>query len=631
MISPGDVEPNPNRVNTSAYLTAKIWFQQALSTSLRVIPTTILIGLAASGGTLALRAVGGLQLLELRAYDGLLSLRPAEQQDRRVVVIGIGEDDLNWLNAPTLTDEVMANLLTQIKAKQPRLIGLDFYRNVPVEPGNAKLLDVFRTTPNLIGIEKVIADTQDAQQSSLPGNKVLAELDQLAASDIAVDYDGRVRRALLFPAASGDRLLEGLGFRLALEYLAAEGISPDDVNADMLSLGGELFPPLQSSAGGYRSVNNGGYQILLNARKASTAAEIVSLRSVLTDSLPAELMRDRIVLIGSTALSGADIFYTAHHHRDQRDTPITFGVELHAQLASQVISRVLDDRPALRPLPDWAEALLVLGVTCLCLKLRRDQSPEWHGAVKLAIASVGIIGMSYGLLVVQGLWLPVIPILLSAWVGNILSVFYRTVQLKSLSENDQLTRLANRRTFDEALQREWFRAQRAREPLGLIMCDVDYFKRFNDTYGHLEGDDCLRDVAAAIRMMRRPADLAARYGGEEFVVLLPKADLDTTMVVAESIRQRVLAIMRPHEASEVSEFVTLSLGVSSLIPSMDIPTASLISEADQALYLSKEGGRNRVSCYGAGRLEGSPDEDASELSEALKEEGLDLGSEPVSA
>ena len=630
MISPSDFEPNPNRGVVSTYLTAKVWLRESLSTALRVIPTAILLGLAASGGTLALRALGGLQLLELRAYDSLLSLRPAEQQDRRVVVVGIGEDDLNWLNAPTLSDKVMANLLNQIKANQPRLIGLDFYRNVPVEPGNAELLELFRTTPNLIGIEKVIADTQDAQQSSLPGNEILAELDQLAASDIAVDSDGRVRRALLFPAASGPRLLEGLGFRLALDYLALEGIYPDDVNAGILSLGGEVFPPLESSAGGYRRMNSGGYQVLLNARKASTAAEIVSLRSVLTDSLPAELMRDRIVLIGSTALSGADIFYTAHHHRDQRDTPITFGVELHAQLASQVISRVLDDRPALRPLPDWAEALLVLGVTCLCLKLRRDQSPEWQGALKLAIASVGIVGASYGLLVMQGLWLPVVPILLSAWVANILSVFYRTVQLKSLSENDQLTRLANRRTFDEALQREWFRAQRAREPLGLIMCDVDYFKRFNDTYGHLEGDDCLRDVAAAIRVMRRPSDLAARYGGEEFVVLLPKADKETAMVVAESIRQRVLGIRRPHEASEVSEFVTLSLGVSSLMPSMDIPIASLISEADQALYLSKEGGRNCVSCYGMDSPEPLLDGDDSEQSDELKEEE-GQGSEPVSA
>jgi diguanylate cyclase (GGDEF)-like protein len=168
-------------------------------------------------------------------------------------------------------------------------------------------------------------------------------------------------------------------------------------------------------------------------------------------------------------------------------------------------------------------------------------------------------------------------------------------KLGQLVNLDGLTQIANRRCFDEYLEQEWQRLSREQMPLSLIMCDIDFFKNYNDTYGHIVGDDCLRRVALLIKQsVRRPADLAARYGGEEFVVVLPNTDIEGAMQIAEGIRRGLLDLEIPHEDSAVSEFVTLSMGVTSLVPKTDSNPSVLLTAADYALYRAKELGRNQT-------------------------------------
>jgi diguanylate cyclase (GGDEF)-like protein len=167
-------------------------------------------------------------------------------------------------------------------------------------------------------------------------------------------------------------------------------------------------------------------------------------------------------------------------------------------------------------------------------------------------------------------------------------------ELTRLSAVDGLTGIANRRQFDEALMREWRRCLRDREPLSLLMCDVDFFKQYNDSYGHQAGDECLRMIAETLRSkLRRPADIVARYGGEEFAAILPDTGLEGAMLVAEAMRAGVQSLGQLHEGS-MTGVVTVSLGVACLVPQQLDGMPGLLGAADWALYEAKRKGRNSV-------------------------------------
>ncbi|MBM4253769.1 MAG: diguanylate cyclase [Deltaproteobacteria bacterium] len=170
--------------------------------------------------------------------------------------------------------------------------------------------------------------------------------------------------------------------------------------------------------------------------------------------------------------------------------------------------------------------------------------------------------------------------------------------LTRLSLIDGLTGVANRRNFDRVLDKEWRRASRSKHEISLLMIDIDYFKAYNDLYGHQSGDECLRQVADILRdALRRPGDMLCRYGGEEFGVILPETGLEGANKVGENLRQTVNDAKISHRGSKVGEFVTLSVGVASLMPTGTINFKQLIENADKALYQAKAAGRNRVTPF----------------------------------
>lgn len=174
-------------------------------------------------------------------------------------------------------------------------------------------------------------------------------------------------------------------------------------------------------------------------------------------------------------------------------------------------------------------------------------------------------------------------------------------QLDQIARVDALTKVANRRQFDQHIEAEWRRMRRSQAPISVILCDIDFFKRYNDRYGHPAGDDCLRQVAAALTQeVKRPGDLLARYGGEEFVVVLPNTQVEGALHVAETLRQQVLHLAVPHETSPIHSVVTLSLGVATDIPSPPETVQGLIQQADAALYQAKNQGRNRTVVWQGG-------------------------------
>ncbi len=190
---------------------------------------------------------------------------------------------------------------------------------------------------------------------------------------------------------------------------------------------------------------------------------------------------------------------------------------------------------------------------------------------------------------------PIQPAIVRLRVRNHMELKQYRDFLEDLSLADGLTAIGNRRRFDETLLTEWRRARRARSALGLVLLDVDFFKLFNDRYGHAMGDDCLRQVAATIAMLvRRPGDLCARYGGEEFAVILPQTDLSGVLTMGDRIRLSVKALEIPHADSNVEPVVTVSVGAASLRPTGDATPEDLVRLADKRLYDAKLAGRNCV-------------------------------------
>lgn len=168
-------------------------------------------------------------------------------------------------------------------------------------------------------------------------------------------------------------------------------------------------------------------------------------------------------------------------------------------------------------------------------------------------------------------------------------------ELEKLSRTDSLTQVANRRYFQEILLTEWGRAARQQHPLSLLLCDVDFFKQYNDFYGHLGGDRCLKEISQILRQSAlRPADLVARYGGEEFAMILPETNAQGAYRIAQRVHMHLSNAALPHAGSKISDFLTLSIGGACTIPTLSLEPETLVDAADKALYLAKARGRNQI-------------------------------------
>ncbi len=313
-------------------------------------------------------AAGVFQMLEWATLDQFFHQRPAEPIDRRIVLVTIGESDISKVGQWPMPDRVMAQLLRNVRAQQPRAIGMDIYRDLPVEPGHKELVQVFQSTPNLIGIEKV------------GGNRIapppaLSKSDRVAASDLVLDADGKVRRALILIGAEGGQFREGLGAKLALAYLEKEGVSLRSIDdkKKIYGLGRAVFVPLTGNEGGYVAGDTGGYQILLNYRGGLDKFPSISMTDVLENRIPPDLMRNRAVLIGSTAESLKDVFQTPYSSTLFRSPALTPGAVIHANITSQILSAALQGRPMLRTPTKTLNWLWILAWSFIgasgCLKL----------------------------------------------------------------------------------------------------------------------------------------------------------------------------------------------------------------------------------------------------------------------
>ncbi|MCU0566842.1 MAG: CHASE2 domain-containing protein [Oculatellaceae cyanobacterium Prado106] len=357
---------------------------------------------------LGLRSLGVFQSLELRAFDQLLQLRPAEPPDPRLLLITITEQDVQQQNAAerrgaSISDRTLAQLLEKLRPHQPRVVGLDIYRDAPLDP-TTNLTAQLQQMPQFVAVCEVGEGGGTRPLAGIPG-------DRIGFSDLPIDPDGVVRRQILGMASAPGacETQTSFSFRLAQLYLAQQNIHPDRDETGTVKLGDRPFPQLLPHSGGYHQLDALGYQIMLNYRTSGSPAEQVTLGEVLDgthDAQLADLVRDRIIIIGTVAPSFKDYFFTPFSQANTlRKMP---GVILQAQMTSQLLSAVLDHRPLLGDVPTWGLMIWVggwgaAGGTVVLLR----QSRRAIGLAGVALL-VGLGCASY-LALWAGVWLPLVP------------------------------------------------------------------------------------------------------------------------------------------------------------------------------------------------------------------------------
>ena len=361
------------------------------------------------GSVMLLRLTGLLQPWEWAAFDQFFRSRPLEPADQRIVIVGINESDIQKSGRWPIPDATLATLLQTIQSYQPRVIGLDLYRDLAVEPGHANLLKVYRSQPNLIGIHKL----EDTTSQGVPAPPVLDQQNQIGFNNLVFDQDGTVRRGLLYWTAN-QQVYKSFALILALKYLQPQGITEQEAasNPNYLQLGKAVFRQFQSNDGSYIRADKGGYQFLANWRGPANHFARVSMTDVLQRRVNPELMRDRIVLIGSTAVSLKDYFPIAYSRGLFGSLQPISGVELQANLASQLISSALEDRTLIKVWPDAAEWLWVWAWAWLGAWLSWRMKTLLIASLAIALAGSGLVGLAY-LVFLSGWWIPVIPALLA--------------------------------------------------------------------------------------------------------------------------------------------------------------------------------------------------------------------------
>lgn len=380
------------------------------------------IGLAAATVTalvLGVRQFGWLEPLELVAYDRMVQLRPALPPDPRLLVVEITEADLQALQRPTPSDRDVARVIANLQQHQPRVIGLDLYRELPQEPGQAELQQQL-TQPNLIAIMLLGEDGS----IKIPGPEVVPS-DRLGFNDLPIDPDNTIRRNLIL-ASTGSEHFQSFGMRVALKYLAVEGITPatSDSKTRYLQIGEVMLPYLRPNSGGYQHADTAGYQLLLDFRAAENVARSVQFIEVLKGNVNPDWVKDKIVLIGTTAPSSKDLFYTPYTTGRRKDYQMA-GVVVHTQMVSQILSIVQDDRALFWFWPEWVEMIWIAGWTVV------GGTIAWvlQHPVKLGIGGVFMIlvlgGTGYGLLLQYG-WIPVAAPAIAAAVTGGAVVVYRS-------------------------------------------------------------------------------------------------------------------------------------------------------------------------------------------------------------
>ncbi|MGD1716662.1 CHASE2 domain-containing protein [Dapis sp. BLCC M172] len=373
------------------------WIDKKIN-SLRIPIPIITLSSVTILALLFFRNLGGFQPVEIKIFDGMMRLRSDEKPDPRLLIVEITEKDIQYLQQWPMSDRIMANVLVSLQKHQPKAIGIDIYRDIPYDPGHSELLEQLKK-PNIFAITFVGESVRDTV-----GPPPTMPQERIGFNNISIDPDGVVRRTLLF-TDDGNQTLTAFSLQLALIYLKDYGISPALTENNEYKLGDVLFKELKSNSGGYQRIDDTGYRILINYRNSKSVAPKITITNVLKGDFDPKLVKNKIVLIGTTAPSGNDLFFTPDSFASLKLLRIA-GVEVHAHITSQIISAVLDNRKLFL---FWKESTEILWIIAWSIV---GASLAWHirkliTLVLMNFLSLGIlIGISYAIFL-NSKWIPI--------------------------------------------------------------------------------------------------------------------------------------------------------------------------------------------------------------------------------
>jgi CHASE2 domain-containing sensor protein len=384
------------------------------------IQTVLLTSILVTASIIGVRQLGVLQSLELRAFDYLMSWRPREKPDPRLLIVTVTEKDVQNQNpqerrGASISDRSLEKLLGKIQPHQPKAIGLDIYRDFPVDPKHANLTNYMKQNQRFIAVCEVGGSKDHSGTRPPPG----LPKSRLSFSDIPLDPDQVIRRQLLGMAVDPKSFCatdKSFSFRVAQTYLAAKGIQSQRLPAGDLRIGRVVFNQIKTDTGGYQHIDAWGYQIMLNYRASQVVAQQITLREILSDRISPQLpnlVKDRIVLIGTTAPSFKDYFPTPYSATQaSQEMP---GVIIQAHMVSQILSAVLDRRPLLWWLPAWGEIIWIWSWSLVGILIGYIRS-----SLRLVIASsaatIVLCGLCFVLLL-KGGWMPLVPSVFALVIG----------------------------------------------------------------------------------------------------------------------------------------------------------------------------------------------------------------------
>jgi CHASE2 domain-containing sensor protein len=360
------------------------------------------------------RSLGLLETGELKALDTLMRFRPDEPLDPRLLIVTVTEEDILAQNPEelrgSLSDSALKQLLEKLNQYQPRVIGLDIYRPFPVQKNQPNLAKLLAKEDKLIVVCEVGGGEENP--SIPPPHEV--PLQQVGFSDAPIDPDGIIRRQLLGMSPNAEcNTDKSLSYQLAYHYLKTEEVEFKRISQNTFDVGSVSFKKLNTSTGGYHQLDARGYQVMLNYRSSQAPAQTVTLSDILNDRFDPRLIQDRIVLIGTTAHSINDGFLTPYSagYSPIKSIP---GLFIQAQMVSQILSAVQDNRPLLQALPKWGEFILILGSAVigeiiLTVYVARQQNKILFYLIIGGVSFLFIGGIGYFYLI-KGVWIPIVPL-----------------------------------------------------------------------------------------------------------------------------------------------------------------------------------------------------------------------------